>query len=260
MSFRDGLVGLDRLEDSGERIEFEEGQGGRLRLESVSVTTPAGPVHLAEGDVEVKPGERVLVVGKPASGKTTLFLAIAGLSPWGSGRMSLPRASNMAFLSQKPYVRPGSLREALRTQASGHETDAELVAALGRVGLGYLSDLLDRRGRWEEELTVVEQHRLAVARVLLSKPQWVISDDALEHLDDDGGEGILSIFRQELSCTAVLSFARRPSPNGFYTRILHLVGPPEQRTPMARHSAAMAKLSTPLQARGRVPALSLDGL
>ena len=102
------------------------------------------------------------------------------------------------------------------------------MAALKRVGLGELSRSLDVIERWGEELTVVEQHRLAVARVLLTRPQFVISDDALDVLDDDASEGILSIFQKELSGAAVLSFARRPSSSGFYTRVLHLIGPQER--------------------------------
>lgn len=227
-SFRDALTLLDGWEKGGDRIEFAEDPTGRLRFENLSINTPVGPARLAEGDVEVKPGEHVLVVGKPASGKTTLFLAIAGLSPWGTGRIFLPRASSMAFLSQRPYLPPGSIRDALGTPHRDLATDAEIVAALKRVGLGELSGSLDVIERWGEELTVVEQHRLVVARVLLTRPQFVISDDALDVLDDDVSHGILSIFEKELSGAAVLSFARHPSSSGFYTRVLHLIGPPER--------------------------------
>src|SRR6185437_1559328 len=228
-SFRDALTQLEGWEKSGDRIEFAEDPTGQLRFENVRINTPVGPSHLVEGDVEVKPGEHVLVVGKPASGKTTLFLAIAGLYPWGTGRIFLPHASTMAFLSQRPYLPPGSVRDALGAPHGDLATDAEIIAALKRVGLGELSGSLDVIERWGEELTVVEQHRLAVARVLLTRPQFVISDDALDVLDDDVSHGILSIFQKELSGAAVLSFARRPSSSGFYTRVLHLIGPPERR-------------------------------
>ena len=227
-SFRDALTHLEGWEKGGNRIEFAEDPTGRLRFENLSINTPVGPARLVEGDVEVKPGEHVLVVGKPASGKTTLFLAIAGLSPWGTGRIFLPHASTMAFLSQRPYLPPGSVRDALGAPHGDIATDAEIVAALKRVGLGELSGSLDVIERWGEELTVVEQHRLAVARVLLTRPQFVISDDALDVLDDDVSQGILSIFQKELSGAAVLSFARRLSSSGFYTRVLHLIGPPER--------------------------------
>ena len=120
----------------------------------------------------------------------------------------------------------GSLREALDVQAKEDQTEARVITALKRVGLSFLLQSLDRVERWEEELSVVEQHRLALARVLLNKPEWVISDEALDILGDDASDGILSIFQKELAGTAVVSFARRPQANDFYSRVLHVVGPP----------------------------------
>src|SRR5206468_9495533 len=110
----------------------------------------------------------VLVVGKPGCGKTTLFLAVAGLATPGSGRVLLPAGASMAFLAQTPYVPPGSLRDALALSVPGNETDAARVAALQRVGLGHLSESLERVSRWDRELSIGEQHRLACARLILA--------------------------------------------------------------------------------------------
>src|SRR4029079_5459985 len=125
----------------------------------------------------------------------------------------------------RPYVPPGSLRDALALPIPGDETDAVRVAALKRGGLDHLSEALDRVERWARELTVGELYRLACARLLLAKPKWMISDLALDLLDEDHSETILSIFDQDLAGTTVLSLAPHPSPSGFYTRQLHLVGP-----------------------------------
>jgi len=241
MSFRDALIALDGSEAGGHRIELAADPDGQLRLQNLTVLTPAGAAHIAEGDVEMKAGERVLIVGKPGCGKTTLFLAIAGLSAWGSGRILLPAATRMAFLSQRPYVPPGSLREALRLSVPGDETDVARAAALTRVGLGHLAQALDRAERWDKELTVGEQHRLGCARLLLSKPQWVISDNALDLLDEEFSESILSIFDRELAGTAVLSLSPRESASGFYGRVLNLVGP-ERPAPSKRLAAEEAVL------------------
>jgi putative ATP-binding cassette transporter len=225
MSFRNALFALDWSEEGGDRIELGTNPDGRLRLEDLKVMTPAGAAYIAEGDVEVKPGERVLIVGGPGGGKTSLFLAIAGLAALGSGRILLPAAARTAFLSQRPYVPPGSLRDALRLAVPRNETDVARAAALTRVGLGHLTQALDRVERWDAELTIGEQHRIACARLLLSKPDWVISDNALDLLDEEFAESILSIFAQELAGTAVLSLASRESASGFYGRVLNLIGP-----------------------------------
>lgn len=243
MSFRNALFALDRFEEGGNRIELAANPDGQLRLENLKVMTPAGAAYIAEGDVAVKPGERVLIVGEPGGGKTTLFLAIAGLSASGSGRILLPAATSIAFLSQRPYVPPGSLRDALRLSVPGDETDAARAAALARVGLGHLAQALDRVERWDTELTTGEQHRLACARLLLGKPQWVISDNALDLLDEDFSETILSIFDRELAGAAVLSLAPRKSASGFYGRVLNLIGP-ERLAPSTQVAAEEALLGT----------------
>jgi len=224
-SFRNALIDLDQSEDGGHRIKLAADAEGHIRLENLKVMTPAGAARIAEGSLDVAPGERVLIIGKPGSGKTTLFLAIAGLSAWGSGQILLPGGTRMAFMSQRPYVPPGSLRAALRLLFPSDETDAALSAALTRVGLDYLTESLDRAERWDMQLTIGEQHRLGFARLLLAKPSWVISDNALDLLDEEFSEGLLSIFDRELAGTAVLSLAPRQSASGFYQRIVNLVGP-----------------------------------
>jgi vitamin B12/bleomycin/antimicrobial peptide transport system ATP-binding/permease protein len=230
MTFRDGLLELDREDPAGERIERALDPEGHLRLEQLTVMTPGGPAHPAEGDIDIKPGERVLIIGEPGAGKTGLFLAIAGLSTEGTGRIFVPPPETMVFLSQRPYVARGSLRDALTLSTQSQETDADLSQILTRVGLGHLSPSLERVARWDHELTIGDLHRLSYARLLLIKPEWVISDDGLDLLigeDSQEGppEGILSIFQQELAGAAVVSFATRSTGGDFYGRQLHLVGP-----------------------------------
>jgi putative ATP-binding cassette transporter len=65
---------------------------------------------LNEQYVEIAQGERVVIVGAPGTGKTLLFRAIAGLWPWGSGRIALPSTDGVMFISRQPYVPLGTLR------------------------------------------------------------------------------------------------------------------------------------------------------
>ena len=57
--------------------------------------------------------------------------------------------------------------------------------ALQRCGLEHLLDRLDEEERWDRVLSVGEQQRLAFARVLLHKPDWVFMDEATSALDED---------------------------------------------------------------------------
>jgi len=224
MNFRQALNELDHFEAGCERIERHQVPGDGLVFDELAIMSFRGRTELSERHVEIQPGERVVFVGKPGAGKSTLFLSIAGLWTWGTGRISLPPPEDMMFLSQRPFVPAGSIRTAL-TYATYRSTpsDAELTAVLDRVGLGQLARSLDRVDRWDRELSVGEQRRLAFARLLLKRPKWVVSDEALDLLDDSSREVILSIFNTELVDSAVISIAGSASSGNFYSRSIRLV-------------------------------------
>jgi putative ATP-binding cassette transporter len=128
----------------------------------------------------------------------------------------------MMFMPQRPYLPLGSLRAAISYPAEpGRFDDAAVRAALMRVGLGHLVPALENEQRWDKELPVEEQQRLAFARLLLHQPHWVLIDDAMGALDQEHRQLMLSIFEHELADAAVISIGRSPANDGFYSRILH---------------------------------------
>jgi putative ATP-binding cassette transporter len=174
--------------------------------------------------VEVGPGDRIQILGKPGSGKSTLLRALAGMWPWGSGRIALPPRQAMMFMPQRPYLPLGTLRAALSYPADpGRFDDATMRAALERLDLGHLVASLDRRERWDRQLSLDEQQRLAFARLLVHAPRWVVVDDALGALDQDHRNLALSIFDRELAGTALIGLAREPAADGFWRRVLHIL-------------------------------------
>jgi vitamin B12/bleomycin/antimicrobial peptide transport system ATP-binding/permease protein len=109
-----------------------------------------------------------------------LFQAIAGLWPWGSGRIALPSSNSVMFVPRHPYVPLGTLRGALAYPSpETADTDEQIIAALQSAGLNRLSSSLDRIARWDRELTDDEQQCLVFTRLLLRKPRWVVIDEAL---------------------------------------------------------------------------------
>ena len=129
------LDGLERAEQSDElgRIQHGETKGdAMLSLDDLSVTLDDGTSVVKETEVVVEPGERVLVSGESGSGKSTLVRAIAGLWPWGTGRIVLPASTRTMFVSRYPYVPPGTLRASVAypVPATAY-SDADLIAALG---------------------------------------------------------------------------------------------------------------------------------
>jgi putative ATP-binding cassette transporter len=227
-SFRLALVEMDKLGRESGQIELVPTEDDRLAFDDVGVASPSGCTRLSEKRVMINPGERVLIIGKPRGGKTSFFFAIAGLWPWGSGRILLPPAQTMMFISQRHYMPPGTLRGALAYPSPPSQfADQDFVAALKRMGLGNLAPGLDRVARWDKELNSDEQQRLAFARLLLHKPRWVLLDEAIDHLDDEARALVFDIFGQELADATIINIGRADTQRGFYTRILHLIGDPE---------------------------------
>ena len=104
--------------------------------------------------------------------------------------------------------------------------EAAFSRALERTDLRHLIPSRDRVARWDKELTVDEQQHLAFARLLVHRPAWVVSDEALCHLNDDDRKMLFSIFDDELSKTAVVGISSNDAQYGFYSRILHLNAQP----------------------------------
>ena len=222
MRFRSALLATDRLEQSRPRIEMVA-DANNLVFDHVVAHIDDHEVSLEDPIVEIRPGEQVLLIGKPGTGKSMFFRAIAGLWPWGTGRLRVPTARTM-FLPQRPYIASGSLSEVLTYPAApGTFSAAELTHALTRTELTHLIPSLDRKARWDKELTDEEQGHMVFARLLLHKPQWVISDEEICHLNETDRKIVHSIFQNELAQSAVVSIASIDAQHTFYARTLHLI-------------------------------------
>jgi putative ATP-binding cassette transporter len=227
-SFRLALLEMDRLGHEAGRVEVVPTEDDRLVFEHAGLASPAGCTRLSEKHVVINPAERVLIIGKQRGAKTSLFSALAGLWPWGRGRILLPPAQTTMFISQQDYIPPATLRGVLAYPAEPAQFGSEeYMAALERMKLAHLSPDLDREARWERELTPEDQHKLAFARLLLHKPRWIILDEAIDHLDEDARNLVLDIFGQELADAAVVNIGRADTQKGFFTRVLHLIEDPK---------------------------------
>ncbi len=228
----------DSLDASGcvERrcaLDVEEaaaGAGGEeaLSLQGVAVATPDGKPLVRQADAVIRPGERVLIQGESGTGKSTLFRALAGVWPWGTGRIRVPDRATAMFLPQRPYLPLGTLRDALAYPAPAKDfADEAMVAALRRCGLEACSERLDDEERWDRVLSLGEQQRLAFARALLHKPRWLFLDEATAALDEENQDAMMELLREELPDAAVVSIGHRPGLERHHDRVLVLEASPE---------------------------------
>jgi putative ATP-binding cassette transporter len=257
VAFRDALPTVETIGEEAGRITVVDGGSDRLVLEDLSVALPDECATLDLTRVEVRPGERIQILGKPGSGKSTVFRALAGMWPWGEGTIELPPRETMVFMPQRPYLPRGTLHAAVSYPAEpGRFDDAAVRAALERVDLGHLAPSLDRTERWDRELPLDEQQRLAFARLLLHAPRWVFIDDAIGALSEDHRQLMLSIFERELAGATLIRFGRDPARGCSWDRTLHTVQRPggpclcSGVPPAARSVAASPTGSGPSSAAG----------
>jgi putative ATP-binding cassette transporter len=210
------------------QIVHSEGEGPALRLSDVSVTLDDGTGVVAETDVAIQRGERVLVVGESGSGKSTLLRAIAGLWPWGGGEVRLLPGARIFFMPQRPYLPIGSLKRVTTyPQAPDAVDDAAVRAALETAELGHLVDRLGDDEDWDRILSGGEKQRIAFARMFLLRPDIVIMDEATSALDTPTQDVMMRRLVENLPDSAVISVGHRSELEAFHDRRLTLARHPE---------------------------------
>ncbi len=215
-----GPTTADRL-DRGEGCES-------VQVAGLHLSTACGRKLVAEVALAVRPGERVLIVGESGSGKSTLFRAMAGLWCWGKGEIRMPCPRATMFLPQRPYLPLGTLAEAL-CYPGRRDSFAEdaMRAALLRCRLPSLAARLNEEARWDRILSLGEQQRLAFARLLLHRPEWIFMDEATSAMDEINQAAMFRLLEDELPHAAVLSIAHRPSLAAHHDRVLAMTPAPD---------------------------------
>jgi len=218
----DRLDSADQQETTG-RIQHGETEGAALRLRNLSVTLDDGSAVVNEADVEIKPGEKVLVAGESGTGKSTLVRAISGLWPWGSGEVAIGKGKRLFLMPQQPYVPLGTLRRAAAYPRAPDQVDDALVRkTLQDVGLGHVVERLDEDTHWENVLSGGEKQRLAFARIFLHRPDIIVMDEATSALDPQSQECLMRLLMESLPDATVVSVGHRPELEKFHTRKLVL--------------------------------------
>ena len=217
-SLQDVREEADRLD--GERVE---GEDTALSLEGLALALPQGKPLLQATTMELRKGQNVLVSGASGAGKSTLFRALAGIWPYWKGRIRLPKGARLLFLPQKPYLPIGALKHAVcyPDDAADH-SDEQVRETLAAVGLAQLAPDLQRSENWAQVLSGGEQQRLAFARALLVRPDWLFLDEATSSLPEEAQDALYTLIKQKLNTTTLVSIGHRASLAEHHERRLAL--------------------------------------
>ena len=203
-------------------IARNEHSDDMLVLQHLSIHLPDGVPLLTSCTLRFAHGSHVLVTGASGAGKSTLLRALAGIWPYGSGTIDLPHGAKRLFLPQRPYLVLGSLRRALSYPRTAAASDEEITRILKLVGMDHFAARLDNVDDWSRILSLGEQQRLAFARILLIRPDWIFLDEATSALDEAREHALYQLLYQELPNASIISVGHRSTLFALHDRELHL--------------------------------------
>lgn len=223
-----------------------------IRVNRVCLDSPDGTPLIRELTFEVARGISVLLMGPNGCGKSSLFRVMAGLWPLQAGEVSMPEKSRIFYLSQRPYLVVGSLRDQLlyphppaavwaATEAKAQvqyvatvgstppcitpELDQDLAACLDSVDLGYLLQRgqgWDTVQNWQDTLSGGEKQRLAMARLLFHRPLYAVLDECTSAVSADGELRLYEAASR--AGVTLLSIGHRPTLKKFHQLVVHFDG------------------------------------
>ena len=201
-------------------VEVEPQQAATaISLDELRVRLPGGKPLINAEHIVLSPGERVLVTGPSGIGKSTLFRAISGIWPFGSGRVSIPVGAKVVLLPQRPYFPVAPLAAAISYPAKlGTFDDARLAEVIRAVGLPEWSTRLDEEAHWNRMLSQGEQQRLAIARALLQEPDFLLLDEATASLDEAAEAALYRLLQERLKGATIVSIGHRSTLSAFHRR------------------------------------------
>jgi putative ATP-binding cassette transporter len=194
-----------------------------VRIDALAVRLPNGAPLLNADGISIAAHDKVLVTGPSGAGKSTLFRVLAGIWPFGSGTIEVPRGATVMTLPQRPYFPIATLGAAVAYPAEPGTFSSERIAdVIAAVGLPKLVERLDEEAHWNRMLSLGEQQRLGIARAILHKPDYLFLDEATASLDEPAEAALYKLLQERLPDSTIVSIGHRATLAAFHDRRLEL--------------------------------------
>jgi vitamin B12/bleomycin/antimicrobial peptide transport system ATP-binding/permease protein len=221
--FKGAIELVETLKDR-EELKRLSSSDGSFQVKSLSVFLPDEKPLLIDLDLHLQPGTSLLITGQSGSGKSTLMRALAGIWPFATGAVLLPETVKVMFLPQKPYLPLGTLRQALYYPYMPRDAERQLSEVLDLCRLKHLSTMLDQSDNWAQSLSLGEQQRIAFARILLQRPDYMFLDEATVSLDEEMEKTLYQLIRSKLEYATVISAGHRHTLISWHQSRVELLG------------------------------------
>ena len=214
---------LESVRELHSEVEVTSDGVSALSVEALTVGLPTGRTLMTGCRAELPSGSRTIITGESGCGKSTLLRTVAGLWPFAGGRLAWPGEARRLFLPQRPYLPLGTLRQAIYYPQPVREGEDELVKEiLKKVDMAEFAGRLDVNDDWSRILSLGEQQRIAFARVLLMRPDWLFLDEATSALDEKHEREMYELLYRELPGLSVVSVGHRSTLFARHRMELHI--------------------------------------
>lgn len=222
-SFLNHLSDSESLVKKADQVDFQHNADNAITVKNLTINTAQDHVLLGSIDENFVHGQNYVIKGESGIGKSTFIKTIAGVWPYASGIISLPKQNHIMYLPQKPYMPMGTLAEAiLFPDKKNPELEKHLEAAMHDCHLSAFISRLQESAHWSEQLSPGEQQRIAFARVLIHKPDWVFLDESTSMLDLANEKHLYNMLRERLPNCSIITVAHHASVDDFHHHVLNM--------------------------------------
>lgn len=222
-TFVNHLKDAEMNAEQADHVVFKEQKENAIEVKDFTLKATKETTLLKDINQEFKQGQNYVIKGESGIGKSTFIRAIAGVWPFASGQVTFPENKSVMYLPQKPYMPMGTLAEAiLFPDKTNPEMEKNLESVLHDCNLDAFIPRLNEVAHWSEQLSPGEQQRIAFARVLLHKPDWVFLDESTSMLDLANEALLYNKLQERLPNCTVVSVGHHPSVDAYHDVVVNM--------------------------------------